>query len=154
MSLIGMINEDDDNHTISSSTNSDDDMDPSYCHAHRTCSRYAACNRNKHQNSSIDSDHLISLSNNSKPTKGKIRSVANEPGHREKYNGNNWRRICSNPDCVIYLNGGIYYEKWLCRKHYLLSTSMDTSTESDNLITKHRETFQKLTTRKSNKKIK
>jgi hypothetical protein len=154
MSLVGMITEDDDNHTISSLTNSDDDMDQSNYHAHRSCSRYASCNRNKHQNSSIDSDNLISLSNNSKLLKGKIRSVTNEPGHRQKYDGNKWRRICSNPDCVIYLNGGVYYEKWLCRKHYLLSISMDTSTQSDNLITKHTEKSQKLRTRKSNKKIK
>jgi hypothetical protein len=156
-----MVNDDDDNHSLSSSTNSDDDMDESYCHNHRSCSRYAPCNRKKHQDSLIDSINLIRLSTNSKLIKGEIRSVDNEPGHQQKYDGNKWRRICSNPNCSTYLNGGVYYENWLCRKHYLLSISTDASTGSDNFITKDTETIvstneisQKSSTRRSKKQIK
>jgi hypothetical protein len=134
MPLVSTITEDDDNHSLSSSTNSDDEMDESYCHTHRSCSRYGSCNGKKHEHSSIDSTTSINLSNNSRPFKGETRSADNQSNHRQKYDGTKWRRICSIPGCLLYLNGGIYYKNWLCRKHYVLSIRTDLSSESDNSI--------------------
>jgi hypothetical protein len=160
MSLVSIINDDDDNYSSSSSTNSDDDIDGLNCDTHRTCSRYTACNRKNHQHSLIGSISGTSLSKNSKPIKGDIRPVDNEPGHQQKYDGFKWRRICSYPDCLKYLNGGIFHNNWLCRKH-LLSLSIEPSTTSDEVIAKNTETIvstskssQKLSTRPSNKQIK
>ncbi len=157
MSLVGMVNEDDDNHSLFSSTNSDDEMDESNCHTHRSCGLHALCNGNKHQHLSIDSTPSISLSDPSQPIKGDIRPVHNEPGHRQKYDGIKWRRICSNSDCSTYLNGGIFFKKWLCRKHYLLYASTNPSSRSSKSITKGikpNKTSPKLLTRQSNKQTK
>lgn len=161
MSLVSVINEDDDHYSSSSSTNSDDDIDELNCDTHRSCSRYAMCNEKNHQHALIGSMSTISLSKNSKPIKGDIRSVDNEPEHRQKYDGYKWRRLCSYPNCLKYLNGGVFHKNWLCLKHYLLKRSTNSSTVSDKIITKNietiistRKTSKKLCTRPSNKQIK
>jgi len=113
---------DNDNYSLPSEINSDDDSEESYCDTHRSCSRYASCNKKNHIHSSIDSTTVKSLSKNStKPIKGDIRTINSSIGHRQKYDGSKWRRICCSPDCLLYLTGGIYFKKWLCRKHYLLT---------------------------------
>ncbi|CAF4698903.1 unnamed protein product [Rotaria sp. Silwood1] len=132
MSLENTVNEDDDIQSVSSSTNSDDNINEFHCHTHRTCSRYASCNRQKHQYSSIDSINSKSFLNNSNPVKGDLRYIDNDPGHRQKYDGMRWRRVCCMPQCLVYLNGGIYFDNWLCRKHYLLVIQSDICEELDN----------------------
>jgi hypothetical protein len=78
--------------------------------------------------------------------------VNNQLKHRQKYDGTKWRRICSHPNCLIYLNGGIFYEKWLCRKHYLLTITKDIANESNNSIIKKPKTQEarRLNTPQSN----
>ncbi|UJR33685.1 hypothetical protein I4U23_021114 [Adineta vaga] len=123
MPIVHTDNEDtDEENSLCSTINSDEDLLESACsHTHRSCSRYAACNKINHQHSSTDSSILPHLPIQSKPVKGDIQSVENQPGHRKKFDGIKWRRICCIPDCTLYLNGGIYFENWLCRKHYLLT---------------------------------
>ena len=129
-----MVKEDDDYHSFPSSTNSDDDdTDEFDCDDHRSCSRYTPCNKKKQLHSSIVFGSSISLSNNSKPNKGDIRSVDKESRHRQKFDGLKWRRICSDPHCLLYLNGGIYFEKWLCKKHYLLSNSITKQSKKSSI---------------------
>ncbi|CAF3974498.1 unnamed protein product [Rotaria sp. Silwood2] len=161
MSLESTVNEDDEIQSLPSSTNSDDNLSEFHCYTHRTCSRYASCNRKKHQHSPIDSMKSKSLSNNSKPVKGAIRCIDDDPGHRQKYDGLKWRRICCIPNCLVYLNGGIYFENWLCRKHYLLAAENEIAEESDNAtiqsdrqIISINNKLRRTSARRSNKKIK
>ena len=123
-----MTTNDDDNQSISSSTNTDEDYIPSNCYTHRTCSRHAPCNKKNHARMVLDSISLLGRSNNTgQPVKGDLRTVINDEGHQQKYDGTKWRRICSESGCLTYLNGGIFHEKWLCRKHYLLHFSEESS---------------------------
>ena len=162
MSLVSAIDEDDNNNNSSSSSaNSDDDMDELNCDTHRSCSRHATCNRNNYQHSLIGSMFAICLSKNSKATKGDIRCVDNEPEHQQKYDGYKWRRVCSHPNCLKYLNGGIFHNSWLCRTHYLLNFSSNTSIAPGEVITQNIEstistnkTSEQLCTRPSNKQTK
>ncbi|CAF3714522.1 unnamed protein product [Rotaria sordida] len=161
MSLESTVNEDDDIQSLSSSTNSDDNISDFHCLTHRTCSRYASCNKKKHQYSSIDSMNSRSLSNNSKPIKGDIRYIDNDPERRQKYDGMRWRRICCMPHCLVFLNGGIYFDNWLCRKHYLLAIETGMSDELDNTTIQERrqilslnQKLQRTSTRQSNKNLK
>jgi len=117
-----MYDNDDDYQSISSAK-SDDEVEEIYYHTHRSCSRYGTCNRKQHEHTSVSSDHPLDNVDNLKAKKGDVRSVDDRLDHRQKYDGTKWRRICSHPDCLLYLNGGIYFKKWLCRKHYLLSKS-------------------------------
>lgn len=133
-SLVNMNTEDDDCNSWSSSTNTDDDMDDLSYNTHRTCSRYTSCNNKKHQHLLTDSIIPKCLSNDSKPLKGEIRSVDNALGYQQKYDGSKWRRICSKPNCLTYLNGGVFHKNWLCGKHYVVRTSKKSSTVSSNLI--------------------
>lgn len=142
MSLVDVTNDDnDDNQSISSSTNTDEDYIPSNCHTHRTCSRHAPCNKKNHRHAFVDSTSSIcrSKNNNDQPVKGDVRAVPNEEGHQQKYDGTKWRRICSELNCFTYLNGGIFHEKWLCRKHYLLHFSED----SLNVLNRFKSTMNK-----------
>ena len=153
MSLMSEVDDNDDNLSISPSTDSDDDISKSHCHTHRSCSFNGLCSRKKHQNA------VNGLSTNLKPTKGDIRYINNESEHRQKYDGNRWRRICCTPNCSTFLNGGIYYDRWLCRRHYLLTMATDNSTESDIEKVQPKETgrlkntvSQRTSARYSNKK--
>ena len=148
-----MMNDDDDNQSISSSTNSDDDYIPSEHHTHRTCSRHAPCNNKNHPHTFNDSTITLCRSNDDQPVKGDLRAVLNEPGHQQKYDGLKWRRICSESGCLTYLNGGVFHENWLCRKHYLLHFPADSS----NKFNRFRSTSKKSrisTTRLATEEIK
>jgi hypothetical protein len=131
-------NEDNDDNSSSSGDNSDDDIDNSRFYAHRSCSRYGSCTSTNHQHLSIDSRTQPCLSKTSEPVRGDIRPMENEPGHQQKYDGTRWRRICSVPDCKLYLNGGVYFENWLCRKHYLLTIANHGRSESNHSATRSR----------------
>lgn len=146
--VMGIDDEDDDYHSLSSATNSDDNLSECNDHTHRSCSRFQSCNKNNHHCCSINITPLkTNSSKDSKPVKGDTRSVENEPGHQQKFDGSRWRRVCCAPNCCTYLNGGVYYNSWLCKKHYLLALENDAYYESDNsLITDKRS----IATRKSN----
>ncbi|CAF0887435.1 unnamed protein product [Adineta steineri] len=134
MPLVNTDNDDDDTYSLSSITNSDEDFEEAHSYDHRLCSRYASCNKKKHEHSSDDSTKLTKHSKNSKFVIGSIRPIANQPGRRQKYDGCKWRRICDNSNCSVYLSGVRYIEKGLCRKHCLLSTENNVSDEPDNSI--------------------
>jgi hypothetical protein len=162
MSGVHLINEESDNNSLFPSTNSDDDDDTYELKYHSCASRnrYTLCNRKKYYHLSSDSDISTSLSNKSKIVKGQIRTVDDNPRHLVKYDGSKWRRMCSNPDCAVYLNGSVFSENWLCRKHYSLYLEANKPAESDNLITQGTETVistneisRKLPTRRCTKNI-
>ncbi|CAF0726556.1 unnamed protein product [Adineta steineri] len=134
MPLVNTDNDDDDTYSLSSITNSDEDFEEAHSYDHRLCSRYASCNKKKHEHSSDDSTKLTKHSKNSKFVVGSIRPIANQPGRRQKYDGCKWRRICDNFNCSVYLSGVRYIEKGLCRKHCLFSTENNVSAEADNSI--------------------
>ncbi|CAF3920137.1 unnamed protein product [Rotaria magnacalcarata] len=160
MSLADKVNKDDDFHSLSPPTNSDDNISEYDYNVHRLCSRDTTCNKNIDQHSTTNDITSKKVSNNSKPVKGDLRPMENQPGHQQKYDGLRWRRICCAPSCSIYLMGGIYFENWLCRKHYLLILETDLSNESDNSIiqdkarvTSRKTNLQRASTRQPSKKI-
>lgn len=118
-------NEDTNDHSVCSPTPSDDDLDKTCSHAHRSCGRDGSCTSVHHQQPLAACPTEPALSNGASPVKGDIRPAENEPGRQQKYDGTRWRRICCVPDCKTYLNGGVFFENWLCRKHYLLTISND-----------------------------
>lgn len=151
--------EDNDDPALSSDTNSEDNASESDWATHRSCSRYASCNGRTNQYSSVDSDVTTNHFINSKPVKGDVRPVNNEPGHRQKFDGTKWRRICCIPHCLVYLNGGIYFDNWLCRKHYLMTVEADKFNEPDSASVRNTETvvsgienLARVSTRRSSKK--
>jgi hypothetical protein len=161
MSLVNAITDDDDNRSLASSADSDVDGCQSYRNTHRSCSLYGPCDNKNHQHSPINSTTSKTLPNGSKPIRGDIRSVANEPEHRQKYDGTKWRRICSIPDCLRCLNGGVFYNNWLCKKHYILTLAVGIRRDSDSssmdetyVITRTNKRIHEETTGKSNKKTK
>ena len=124
--------EDEDNRCSSQRRNSDDDGYQFTHHTHRLCSRNGPCTEDKHQHRPIEPTDSPCRSKRSRFTRGDIRPADNEPGHRVKYDGTRWRRICSVPTCACYLIGGVYFANWLCRQHYLLAAEHEASEDSDS----------------------
>ena len=156
-----VLDDDDDNHSLSPSKNSDDDVDSctSAHHTHRSCSRYASCNKTKHKFLSTDSTFAPRSMTSGGPRRGDLRTVANEPGHQQKYDGTKWRRICCIPNCLRCLNRGVYFQNWLCRKHYRSTLTIDLSSDSDSSVvveqnprSLRRKAVSKPSTRSSSKK--
>ena len=139
----------------SSTTDSDDDDDDyrieSCSHTHRSCSRYAPCNRLQHQHLSTESSTHVSHSASSKPAKNDIRTIDKQSEHRQKFDGIKWRRICSAPGCTLYLNRGKFFQNWLCRKHYSLKVDSNVSHRSNSATAEETTTNVPEPNRKSRK---
>jgi len=119
--------QDDRSHCSSGSKQSDDDNCSFISHSHRTCNRYTPCNKHRHRYQTIDSSRLL-------PIQGTIRTIDQTLGHRQRYDGNRWRRICDIPTCLRCLRGKTFYDNWLCREHYSTKSRNISSSESQQLI--------------------
>ena len=119
---------DDESHISSGSKQSDDNNCSFISHSHRSCNPYTPCNQHRHRYQSIDSSRLL-------PIKGTVRTVDERCGHRQRYDGSRWRRICDIPSCQRCLRGKTFYENWLCREHYTIKSRTTSSSESQQLIT-------------------
>ena len=147
MSISDIALDDDDNCSLSPSKNSDHDDEDSCTstyHAHRSCSRYASCNKTKHKCLSTNSACAPRPTLSCGPRRGDLRNVDNKLGYRQKYDGTKWRRICCIPDCLRCLNRGIYFENWLCRKHYLSTIDLLSDSDSSVIIEENRTSPRKI----------